>query len=205
MRKIRFYGKLICVEGIDQAGKKSQTRLLAEKLRQANHSVEVISFPDYTTPIGREIQEYLMGVRLFNSQVRQMLYAANRLERQEDIIHWLEMGKIVIADRYTPSGLAYGLANGLNLKWMTILEQGLPPTDLVIVLDIAPTIAFQRRELKGDVYERNEVFLKKVRAAYLHLAKKFDWVIINGEKPIEIVAEQVWKVVTNRLGIRDKI
>jgi len=174
-------------------------------LRQANYSVEVISFPDYTTPIGREIQEYLRGVRRFNPRVRQMLYVANRLERQEDITYWLKMGKIVIADRYTPSGLAYGLANGLNLKWMTSLEQGLPPTDLVMVLDIAPEIAFQRRELKGDVYERNEVFLKKVRAAYLQLAKKFSWVIINGEKPVEIIAEQVWKVVTDRLGIRGKI
>lgn len=204
MRRFRFYGKLICIEGIDQAGKKSQVRLLAERLKQENHSVEVIAFPDYNTPIGREIQEYLRGARLFNPQVRQMLYTANRFERQEDITHWLKMGKIVIADRYTPSGLAYGLANGLNIKWMTSLEQGLPPTDLVIVLDISPEIAFQRRELKGDIYERNGVFLKKVRVAYLELAKKFSWVIINGERPIEIVAEQVWKIVTKRLRIRGR-
>lgn len=202
LRKNRFYGKLICLEGIDQAGKKSQTRILAEKLRQANHSVEVIAFPDYTTPLGREIQEYLRGTRLFNPQVRQMLYVANRLERREDIIQWLKTGRIIIADRYTPSGLAYGLANGLNLKWMISLEQGLPSADLVVVLDISPETAFKRRELKGDIYECDEDFLRRVRTAYLQLAKKFGWVIIDGEKPIEIVAEQVWKVVIKKLRIK---
>ncbi|MBS7644087.1 dTMP kinase [Candidatus Bathyarchaeota archaeon] len=202
MRKNRFYGKLICLEGIDQAGKKSQTCILAEKLRQANYSVEVIAFPDYTTPLGREIQEYLKGIRLFNPQVRQMLYVANRLERLEDIIHWLKTGRIIIADRYTPSGLAYGLANGLNLKWMISLEHSLPSADLVIVLDISPETAFQRRELKGDIYEQDEDFLRRVRTAYLKLAKKFGWVIINGENPIEIVSEQVWKVVAKKLRIK---
>jgi len=57
-------------------------------------------------------------------EVRQFLYVANRWERVQDLRHWLNQKKVVIADRYVPSGLVYGLANGLELDWMVNLEKG---------------------------------------------------------------------------------
>jgi len=195
-------GLFIVIEGSDQSGKKTQTNLLTLKLRKAGYSVETISFPDYTTPIGREIRRYLDGKRDFGPEIRQFLYVANRWERKHDLENWLRKGRVVIADRYMQSNLAYGLANGLDLQWMINLEQGLPKADVTIVLDIPVHTAFRRRKTMRDVYERDKAFLKRIRSSYLALAKKFNWFLVNGEAPAEIVAENLWKIVSQFKGLK---
>lgn len=183
------------MEGIDGSGEGTHADLLAKKLREEGYEFSPISFPDYSTPLGKEIKEFLRGKRDFGPEVRQLLYAANRWERKGDIERWLREGKVVIANRYIPSGLAYGLANGLDLEWMIGLERGLPPADLVFVVDVSVEIHFQRTAGK-DVYEVDRDFLERVREAYLKLAKRFEWNVVNGEKPINEVADEIWKLVS---------
>lgn len=195
-------GIFIVIEGLDQSGKKTQTNLLASRLRKAGNSVETISFPDYTTPIGREIRRYLDGKRDFGPEIRQFLYVANRWERKNALENWLRKGRVVIADRYMQSNLAYGLVNGLDLQWMINLEQGLPKADVTIVLDIPVETAFRRRRTMRDVYERDKEFLKKIRSSYLALAKKFDWFLVNGKENPETVAENIWKIISRFKGIK---
>jgi dTMP kinase len=182
---------LITLEGIDKSGKATQTAILANRLRDMGREVETIAFPEYTTIIGRVIKRYLDGKIDFGPELRQLLYVANRWEKCEDLELWLRQEKLIIADRYTPSGLVYGLANGLNLDWMMNLERGLPLSDVVIVVDVSVVTAFEREKVR-DVYEANRDFLLKVRNAYLDLAGKFSWVIVDGEKTKEDVAEEIW-------------
>jgi dTMP kinase len=186
---------LITLEGIDKSGKSTQTAILANRLRKMGREVETIAFPDYTTVIGRVIKRYLDGEVDFGPELRQLLYVANRWEKSGDLVLWLGKEKLVIADRYTPSGLVYGLANGLNLEWMINLERGLPTSDLVIVVDVSVATAFDREDVR-DVYEANRDFLEKVRNAYLALAEKFGWVIVDGEKTKDEVAEEIWAHVS---------
>lgn len=186
---------LITLEGIDKSGKATQTQVLAQKLLNMEKKVETIAFPDYTTPLGRMIEAYLHGEIDICAEIRQLLYVANRWERCENLRTWLKNGTIVIADRYVPSGLVYGLANKLELNWLINLERGLPASDLVIVLDISIQTAF-RRETDRDVYEANEEFLEAVRRAYLDLAKRFGWIVLVGDKTKREVAEDIWKHVS---------
>ena len=186
---------LITLEGIDKSGKATQTAILANRLKKMGREVETIAFPDYTTVIGCIIRRYLDGEVDFGPELRQLLYVANRWEKSGDLKLWLGKEKLVIADRYTPSGLVYGLANGLNLEWMINLETGLPLSDLVIVVDVSVATAFEREEVR-DVYEANRDFLEKVRNAYLALAEKFGWVIVDGEKTKSAVAEEIWAHVS---------
>jgi thymidylate kinase len=81
------------------------------------------------------------------------------------------------------------------LGWMTTLERGLPPSDLVIVVDVSVATAFTREETR-DIYEANRGFLERVRRAYLALAEDFGWVIVDGERDRVAVAEQVWEHVS---------
>ena len=69
---------LIAFEGLDQSGKETQAQRLAEALRQAGHTVELVSFPDYDTTIGAEIGRALHGERDYRADVMQLLYVANR-------------------------------------------------------------------------------------------------------------------------------
>ncbi len=187
---------LIVLEGIDKSGKATQAEILAERLRRMGRRVEEIAFPDYQTAVGRVIGRYLHGDVDLCPELRQLLYAANRWERCGELRRWLREGKIVVADRYVPSGLVYGLANGLELEWMTALERGLPPSDLVIVVDVSVATAFTRDETR-DVYEANREFLERVRRAYLFLAEDFGWVIVDGEGDRLAVAAQVWEHISN--------
>jgi len=192
---------LITVEGIDKSGKGTQTTLLVSRLKKTKHDAVCIAFPDYETPLGKEISRFLRGKVDFSPEIRQLLYVANRWERRKDIDRWLREGKVVVADRYIPSGIVYGLANDLGYNWVTVLEEGLPKPDLVIVIDVAVDSSFRRNDGEArDVYEKNRVFLEKVRRIYLELARKLGWVVVDGDAPIEHVHEEVWKNVLKLLS-----
>jgi dTMP kinase len=169
-----------------------------KRLKKLSKEVKVISFPDYSTRVGKLIKDYLEDKTSFNPEVRQCLYVANRWERVREIESWINDGYMVIADRYVPSGLVYGLANGLELEWMLNLEKGLPIPDLIIVVDVSVNIAFDR-ETSRDVYERNKPFLTRVRQEYLRLAQKFNWVVVDGERAKHEVSNQIWEHVTGIL------
>ncbi|KPV61453.1 MAG: putative thymidylate kinase [Candidatus Bathyarchaeota archaeon BA1] len=190
---------LLAFEGLDQSGKKTQVELLTKRLEERGYHVEKIAFPDYNTLIGKEIKAFLYGEREYNIQVRHILYAANRWERKEDIDRWLNEEKFVIVDRYSPSNLAYGVAHGLDINWLLNLEKGLPKADLVIVIDTSPEVSFERKYMERDIYERDLQFLKKVRGAYSLLSKKFNWIIVNGERPVKNIHEDIWKVINRHL------
>jgi dTMP kinase len=194
---------LIALEGIDKAGKNTQSRWLQNKLTAKGCAVNHVAFPDYSTSLGGEIQKFLQGEIQLRPEVRQLLYVANRWERQSDLLRWLNDDSFVIADRYVPSGLAYGLANELSLDWMINLEKGLPPADVVVIIDI-PVEESYRRAVKKDIYEMDINFLTKVRNAYLELASEFNWVIVNGEQSIDAVSNDIWKKVKTRIGLSKK-
>ena len=129
---------IIVFEGGDQAGKKTQSALLEKKLKSAKIKTTLFSFPDYSTPIGKEINKYLHGKRKFPPQVIHCLLAANRWEKLDEIKKAQQKNSIVIMNRYRESNLVYGLVNCLKLDWLENLDFGLPKSDLVIVLDVPP-------------------------------------------------------------------
>jgi dTMP kinase len=191
---------LIALEGIDKAGKHTQSRRLQKTLIEKGCVVEHVAFPDYNTSLGGEIQKFLQGEIQLRPEVRQLLYVANRWERQSELLEWLHHNSFVIADRYVPSGLAYGLANELSLDWMMNLEKGLPPADVVIIIDI-PVEESYKRAVKKDIYEMDTAFLTKVRDAYLQLASKFNWIIVKGDQSMDSVFNEIWKNIITRLDI----
>ena len=83
-----------------------------------------------------------------------MLYSLNRWENRELINKLVHSSDYLIADRYTPSNLAYGLSRGLSLGWLQGLDKGLPTADLVIVLDVPIVSSFERKSKNRDVHER---------------------------------------------------
>lgn len=185
---------IITFEGIDQSGKETQSKMLTNRLRDLGYSVGHINFPNYETPIGREIRAYLDGRNDYSPMVRQMLYAVNRYEMMDKIEKMLEENDFVIADRYIPSGLAYGVVNGIDAKWATNLESYLPQPDVVVVLDISSEVSRSRKsEEKRDVYEKSYEFLDRVRSTYLELAKEYGWIVVDASKPIQAVHKDIWE------------
>lgn len=193
---------LIAFEGLDQSGKETQARLLAEALRAEGSRVECLSFPDYTTAIGREIRAALHGEREFGPDVLQLLYVANRYERKPLIVDWLAAGAVVICDRYTASSVAYGESQGLDADWLADVQRHLPPPDLTFLLDIAPETAVRRKAANRDRFERDLGLLARVRESYRRQASARSWVLIDGERSKEQIQEEIRAAVAARGGIR---
>ncbi len=192
-------GKIIVIEGIDKAGKTTQASLLTNKFK--NKSVK-IDFPDYTTPIGKEIKKFLDGKRVYSDEVKMMLLSANRWEKKTEIDKIISKGTTIIMNRYYQSNLVYGVSKGLNLDWLLSLDEGLPKADLVIVIDIkSDTMVSRSKNRVIDTFEKDRELIRKVKRTYRVLAKKFKWYVIDGEKSVDDVHSQVLRIVRKTVKI----
>jgi dTMP kinase len=192
-------GRIIVIEGIDKAGKTTQANLLLKKFK--NKCVK-FDFPDYTTPIGKEIKQFLDGKRVYSDQVKMMLLSANRWEKKTEIDRVIGKGTTIIMNRYYQSNLVYGVSKGLELDWLVALDEGLPKADLVIVIDIKTDTLFTRSKNSViDTFEKDRELIRKVKKTYRLLAKKFTWYVVDGEKSVDDVHSQVLRIVRNTVKI----
>ena len=192
---------IIAIEGSDQAGKKTQTTMLSKSLKAEKIKTTVFDFPDYSTIIGKEINNYLRGKRKFPPEIIHYLYAANRWEKLEEIKKSTVKNSVLIMNRYYHSNLVYGIANGLKEKWLQKLEEGLPRADLVIVLDISQTKSFSRKKSKRDKFEKNKDFSKKISQIYRRLAKKHKWKLIDASGTKQETHKEILKIVCKKIGL----
>ena len=199
---------IVVIQGGDQAGKLTQSTLLEKALKKRKIKTKLFHFPDYATPLGKEIRKYLDGKRKFSSQVIHCLLAANRWEKLDQILAAQEKNSVLIMNRYYQSNLIYGLANGMKQKWLENLDVGLPKADLVILLDVTQKDSFSRsprnekgKIMKRDKFEKNEQFSRKISKIYRTTAKKKHWKIIDASKPREEIHEEILRTFSKKLGL----
>lgn len=192
---------IIVIEGGDQAGKLTQSTLLEKALKKRKIKTKLFHFPDYKTPIGKEIGKYLDGKRKFPPQAIHCLLAANRWEKLDQILDAQEKNSVLIMNRYYHSNLVYGLANGMKQKWLENLDAGLPKADLVILLDVTQKESFQRQKTRRDKFEKNEEFLRKISKIYQKTAKQKRWKIIDASMSKQEVHKEIMKTFSKKIGI----
>jgi len=202
-------GLFIVFEGITGSGKKTQIRLLEEKLKEAGKEVVILSFPDFEGEIAR-----LTRRRDFNNYALSLLYAADRSLSQERIKSLLEKGVIVLCDRYSYSNFAYQTTNDIPSDWLIEIEKFSIKPDLVFFIDIPIEMSIKRLEQLsiGDFTKKEAVDrltkererMEKVRDAYMFLSKsgidKAKWFIIDGAMEISFIHEQIWGTVSKHLS-----
>ena len=175
-------GLFITLEGLDGAGKTTQLHKAAELLRQQGYEV-VESREPGGTELAEQVRALVLDSALpLNNTTQTLLYLAARSEHVDKLLRpALEVGKIVLCDRFSDSTLAYqGLAAGKTLEELQELRQlnafateGLVP-DLTLVLDGDPKLLLKRRDARGvtDRYEEQGLELQyKLRSAFAALAK----------------------------------
>lgn len=221
-------GRFIVIEGTDGAGKGTQVQLLKEKLSELQTPFEVIDFPRYEdNEYGKLIGKYLRGElgdpKNLNRYLISLMYAGDRILAKPLIENWIHQGKIVIANRYVHSNVAYGVATLSGeavdefIKWNYDLEyetNSIQKEELVVLLYVDPEIAQKNIEQKGDrqymggkgkdIHEQDVHYQKDVANAYLYLAKQQPhWVIIDcalqGKMRLpEEIHEQIMEILKER-------
>ena len=192
-------GLLIAFEGLDQSGKETQAQRLAERLEALGYRVRLASFPDYTTPIGREIGRALGGEHEYPPDVMQLLYIANRYEARPMIERELAQGTVLVCDRYVASSIAYGETQGLDAAWLRDVQRHLPQPDMTFLLDIAPDVSARRKTSDRDKYERDLALLGRVRESYLRQAASHGWIRLDANRDRTAVAADVFDAVRSLL------
>ncbi len=198
-------GVLLAFEGLDQSGKETVTSILAKMLYEIGVETERISFPDYETPIGKEIKAFLEKHRDYSPETRHLLFAANRWERRQQIVEWLSRSLVVLADRYSASGIVYGVAHDVDREWLENLEKGLPKADRTFVIDIPVELSFARKVRNRDAYEEQNSLLERVRKMYIELASRYDWIVLDGRMDAESVSREVFSVISQILRSQGKL
>ena len=194
-------GLLIVLEGIDQCGKTTVSKLLKNKLEKLNLKTIIQTFPDKSTLIGNVINSYLQGNTKLSPQESHLLYSLNRHEKKNFMEEKLYNNYNIICDRYIFSGIAYSLANGLDYNFCLNTEQYLIKPDLTFYFDISITETNKRRKsLKTDIYETSN-FQTKVKEAYSKIKNK-DWIIINAEQTPEEITNIILKHILNIKNIK---
>jgi len=196
-------GILLALEGIDAAGGEEQSNRILEYCRSKNIPAEKLTYPDYSTPIGKAIHDYLHENFELSEEILALLHATDRIKDKEKIKQWIEQGKLVICDRYYTSTLAY---QGMKVPLEKLLKLAemfdLQKPDIIVYLKISPETSIKRkRGEKGDNLDRNEASREvheAVAKSYEKLIEKQvfgSWFVVDGEKSIEEVFEDIKKIL----------
>ena len=204
-------GRFITLEGGEGAGKSTQARLLAERLRDAGHDVVLTREPG-----GAPGAEVLRGLLLsgdvaWSLPAETLLHFAARAEHVERLIRpALARGAWVVCDRFYDSTMVYqGYALDGDRAAIATLSRllGFVP-DLTLVLDVPVCVSVERMRARGlaaDRYERlGEGFFARVREGFLAVAvaEPQRCVVIGAEGAAEAVAAEIWRQV-NALPVAD--
>ena len=152
---------LVAIEGIDGSGKGTQAQMLLEHTREVGYTAALLSFPQYqVTQSSKWIAEYLKGDFGELNEVPPLfagtLFALDRYESINQIMHSLKEHDLVIMDRYVASNLAYQgarVATEDRTKFVDRLLKleyeiyALPKPDITLFLDMP--VAFSERLITG--------------------------------------------------------
>ena len=189
----------ITLYGINNIGKTTQAKRLVERLKAQGHEAIYVKYPVYDVePTGRYLNEFLRsgGAQNITEEELQMWFTLNRYQVQPALQQWLAEGKIVVAEDYTGTGLAWGNVKGASLAWLENLNQGLVKEAVAILLDGE---RFGHAAETGHIHESNDEFMKRSRQIHLELGEKYGWIKVPVEGNADQVEAAIWSVVAPML------
>ncbi len=223
-------GKFIVIEGTDGSGKTVQFERLVLALPEGT-KLGTLDFPQYGEPSSYFVEKYLTGKYggELGPYAASVLFAVDRFDVKLKILQWLGEERIVLANRYVASNMAYQGAKIAHrgereefYRWLHELEfgtLGVPKPYINIVLHVPAEISYKlagkshAREHHGggnearDLHEADFAYQKCAEEVYLEIAalfpKEFEVIECAPEGVLlstDEIHALVWQVVQNVLG-----
>ena len=207
-------GFMIVVDGGNGAGKTTIIKAIEGHLQSLGREIIFTREPG-GTPIGEKIREVVLSPDTpeMCDTTELMLFAAARAQHVvEKIVPAVQLGKIVISDRFAAATVSFQhFARGMSLDLINQLNDmalnGFQP-DINIVLDLDPVIGLERVRARGDsgadrMENQNLEFLQKARHGYLEQARldPEHFVVIDASQPMEKVISDVLAVVSGIISV----
>ena len=211
-------GKFITFEGGEGSGKSTQAQLLADRLR-GRGSDAVLTREPGGSPFAEQVRALILdpATASHSALSEALLFYAARSDHLDTTIRpALAAGRWVICDRFSDSTRVYqGVAGGLAPAVLDRLESMIvAPTrpDLTLILDLPADAGLSRAAdrrranavagTQADAYEKRDLaFHERLRAGYAAIAKAEPQrcVLVDGAKPPDVIAAEVWAHVERRL------
>lgn len=213
-------GLFITFEGGEACGKSSQVKLLKEYIEKREDKDEFLFVREPGgTPLAEEIRSLILHYEIEKPLpiTELLLFTASRAQNcYKNIIPALESGKIVIADRFYDSTLAYQgearkVANKEDILMLTRMAIGNLKPDLTFYFKLTPEIAFERKKnnaslAKLDNIERESMeFHKAVAKGYDYISslEPERFCVIDATLSIEEISKIIIKKIEEKIKIRD--
>jgi len=211
-------GLFVSFEGGEGAGKSTQIRRLAERLRERGHEVLVTREPG-GSPGAEAVRHVLLSgaAEMFGTRMEAILFAAARNDHVEDVIRpALARSTIVLCDRFMDSSRVYqGVTGNLEPDYIEALQRvavnGVVP-DCTLILDIPAAVGLERARKRAsavaspDRFEKEEMQThEKRREAFLDIAAREPerCHVIDAQKSEDEIAAEIAGIIDKRLGIAD--
>ena len=207
-------GTLVCVEGIDGAGKSTQIALLRDWLKSIGQDVIFTEWNSSclisdTTKLAKK--KNMLSPRTFS-----LLHAVDFADRLKQIIDpALKAGFIVLADRYAYTAFARDVARGVDRNWIRSVYDFAIKPDLSIYFDINPKTSMERicsnrapkfyeagmdLKLSNDPYESYMIFQSRVVLEYQSMVEEYGLMKLDANDSIHSKQLQIRKMLTQVLS-----
>ncbi len=193
--------KFIVLDGMDGSGKGTQLKLLREYFEANNISYQFTREPG-GSPDAEKIRERVLNDSTLSTQERfNLMWQSRALNIDQTILPALEVGKIVVSDRFDSSTWAYqvcGEENKQLVEPFKILQARLVrkacPPDLYVFFDLDPSIS-RARVMSENKPNQNFLdvkpldFYTRVRAGFKEFASQYDVILVQADQSPEKVFE----------------
>lgn len=193
-------GKFIVLYGVNNLGKTTQAKLLVENLIiKMGQEAEYLKYAIYNLdPSGSLINNYLRqgNPYQFSSREFQLLQVLNRTQYEPKLKEKLVKGTWIIAEDYIGTGIAWGMAEGIDKNLLYKLNTHLLQEDLGILFQGEP---FTETLDKSNAHETSVNMLTKVNQAFEEISRDFGWHIIKANQPIATIQEEIMDIIKSKI------
>lgn len=202
-------GRLVVIEGLDGAGKRTLSDALCVALTTQGARTAHLAFPRYADDVHAELAREALHGRVGDLAASvygmALLFALDRRDAAPGLRAAVEEHDLVLVDRYVASNAAYGAARlhqdaaAEFAGWIRALEVerfGIPVPDHQLLLAVPDTVAADRaahRERtepgrERDAYESDSGLQERTATVYAQLAAAAwlsPWTVLDGTAPVD--------------------